>query len=218
VAQNYQFQEGFSLGGGISSTGQYSGFLEKQAEPGTSQYQAFSWEGSVLRIRKINEGISFSHGIGLLMYGHRFERNRELWKSGSDDSVQFASNRQRFENYCITFPFRWSFFLNKNPGGRFFIGPGIALTLPVYQVLSIKGKDAEGKYHDITERKFPEKGPYAYLCPEIETGWLFEFPDCSLARFSLFFQVRTPGILKDDSGYSIQSYSGFRFGWFFGNN
>lgn len=217
-AQNYRNQEGFSFGGGISSQAQYSGFLKRQPEPGTSHLQTFSWEASVLRIRRLNELLSFSHGLGLSVLGHQFRRNHEIWKPGSSDSVAFEGNRQRQEYYFISFPLRWSFFLNRYRSGKFFLGPGLTVMLPVYQVCSIKGNDAEGQYRDISERRFPDKGPYAFLCPEIESGWLFEFPDCSLARFSLFFVIRTPGLFRNESGYYIQSFSGFRFGWFFGNN
>ena len=217
-AQNYRSQEGFSIGGGISSLGRLSGFLEKIAEPGTSRYEAFSWEAGFFRIRSLNENIAFSQGISVNMLGYRFKRNREIWNPGTGDSIVFESNRQVLESYYISLPFRWSFYLNKYSGGRFFLGPGLALSFPVFQVAGIKGKELNGQYHDIRDSRFPQKGPYAFLCPELETGWLYEFPDCSLARFSLFCVLRAPGIFRDDDFYEIQRYAGFRFGWIFGNN
>ena len=152
------------------------------------------------------------------MLGHRFSRNRENWHSDKPDSVFFKDNRQHLEAYYISLPFRWSFFLNKNPAGKFFLGPGISITVPVYRIAGISGTDRNGIYHDLKEQGFPSEGPYAFCCPEIESGWQTEFPDCALARFSLFFVLRAPGIFKDDDYYQIQSYSGFRFMWIFGNN
>jgi len=217
-AQNYRSQEGFTLGAGISSLSRFSGFLEKHTELGTSRFEAVSWEAGFFRIRSLNERIAFSQGINLLMLGYSFRRNREIWNPGSGDSLVFESNRQVLESYYISFPFRWSFYLNNYAGGRFFIGPGLALSFPVFQVVGIKGRDLNGKDHDIRDSRFPQKGPYAFLCPELETGWLYEFPDCSLARFSLFCVLRAPGIFKDDEFYEIQRYAGFRFAWIFGNN
>jgi hypothetical protein len=216
-AQNYRSQEGFSMGGGISSLGRFTGFLNMENEPGTSRFQAFSWEAGFFRIRSIDENVAFSQGISVFMLGYRFKRNRELWNPGSD-SLVFESNRQILESYYISFPFRWSFYLNRHSAGRYFVGPGLALSFPVFQVAGIKGKDRNGQYHDIRDRRFPQNGPYAFLCPELETGWLYEFPDCSLARISLFCVLRAPGIFRDDDYYEIQRYAGFRFAWIFGNN
>lgn len=217
-AQNFRSQEGISLGSGITSLSRYSGFLDKTMEPGTSRFQAFSWEAGFFRIRSMTENIAFSQGISVLMLGYRFQRNREIWNPGNQDTLIFESNKQVLESYYISFPCRWSFYLNRNSGGRFFVGPGLILSLPVYQIAGIKGKDLNGQYHDIRDRRFPQKGPYAFICPELETGWLYEFPDCSLARFSLFCVLRAPGVFRDEDFYEIQRYAGFRFAWIFGNN
>ena len=218
MAQNFRNQEGISIGGGTSSLGRYSGVLRTEHEPGTSQYQAFSWEGSFLRIRRLNDKLAFSHGLSLLMLGHSFQRDRQIWNPGNSDTLWFESNRQRLESYYVSFPFRWSFYLNQHSSGRFFLGPGFILAIPVYQIQRIRGNDRNGNYQEVSERRFPEKGPYAFLCPEFETGYLAEFPDCSLARFSLFFSLRAPGIFKDEGNYALQSFSGLRFAWFFGND
>lgn len=218
AAQNYQNQEGISLGGGISSMSRYSGFLKSTSESDVSQYQTFSWDAGLLRIKRLNQFLAFSHGLSIQMLGRRWEQDREIWNPGKVDSVPFAGNKQQLESYSVTLPFRWSFYLNRRSSGGFFLGPGILLTIPVFQVLAIRGNDLNGQYHDIVERRFPQKGPYAFLCPELECGWLFEFPDCSMARFSLFSTLRAPGFFKVQNTFGLQHYSGFRFAWFFGNS
>lgn len=217
AGQNFRNQEGISLGGGISSLGKYSGFLRRMPETGISQYQAVSWEISFLRIRSLNQNIAFSHGISALMLGHSYHRERDRWINGSADTIWFGNNRQHRESYFLSLPFRWSFYMNSSPGGRFFLGPGLLLSLPVFEIIRIKGKDLNGTEQSVEKRDFPASGPYFFICPELETGYLMEFPDCSLARFSFFLNLRAPGIFREDLPYSLQSFSGLRFAWFFGN-
>jgi len=217
-AQNYRSQEGISIGGGTSSLGRYKGSLSRSPEGGNSELQSIAWELGIIRIRKTGENMAFSYGMSLMMLGHKYRSNLFFWKPGSPDSVVLTNSRQTIENYYLGIPLRWSFYLNQNPAGRFFIGPGLLLAMPIYRNQKISGTESNGQSRDISDRSFPEKGPYAFICPELETGYLVEFPDCSLARFSLFFSLRSTGILKDENYYSIQSYTGLRFAWIFGTD
>jgi hypothetical protein len=217
-AQNFRSQQGFCLSAGISRPGDFQNFLHAFPEPGTRRFQAFSWEAGFLRIRSISPAAAFSQGLTLRMAGADFRRDSEIWAGSSHDSLLFGANRQRQESYFLSLPFRWSFFLNRHPGRRWFLGPGISISIPVFTIWRIRGNDRNGMYHSLSRQNFPEKGPYAFLCPELETGYQTEFPDCSLLRISLFTGIRAIGLFRPESSYTLQHFSGLRFCWFFGND
>lgn len=217
-AQNFRNQQGLSLAAGISRPGDFRNFLDALPEPGTLQFQTFSWEAGFLRIRSISTNMAFLQGITIRMAGNRFHRNAETWTTGNRDTVYFTGNRQQMENYSVYFPFRWSFFLNRGPLYRWFLGAGFGLSIPVFEIHRIRGNDRTGNYYQFTRQNFPEKGPYAFLCPELECGFQTEFPDCSLLRISLFGTLRTSGLFKSEENYTLEHFSGLRFCWFFGND
>ena len=216
--QTFRNQQGFFLGGGVSQPGRYSRFLESNPEPGTQQDAAICWEAGLMVIRKISQRAAFSQGISILMLGNSIRRNREIWLNSQQDSILFAANQQRIENYFVTFPFRWSFYLNKHRGGQWFIGPGISMAIPVYESRKIKGTDLQGVSRELNSRGWPKMGPYAFLCPELETGFMMEFPDCSLLRISLFGCLRGIDVFKGENNYTLQYFSGLRFVWFRGTD
>lgn len=217
-AQNYRNQQGIFIGAGINQPGKYSRFLEATPEPGSIQEPALSWETGFMVIRRVNPLIAFLQGISVLSLGNAFQREREIWIGAQKDSILFASNRQKIENYFVAFPFRWSFYLNQHSAGQWFIGPGISLAVPVFEVHRIRGNDLKGVSIEESRQGWPERGPYAFICPELESGFITEFQDCSLLRISLFASFRGIGILKDENNYSLQYYGGLRLAWFWGTD
>lgn len=142
-SQNYSYQNGFTLAGGVSSTLHYNNDFKKISEKNISEKPAFSWEISYLNTKSLNEKVAFTYGLSVLSLRNSFKTGLYTYtkKDDSKEVLDFIHSENQFDRYFVGISFQWSFFLNPGPD-RFYIGPGFSFRAPVFMVNQVSGSTA----------------------------------------------------------------------------
>lgn len=218
-AQTYHFQNGLSASGGISYQSHFDKNYKPVSNPNLTEKVGFSWELSYLNTKLLGENVAFTYGIGVMSLRNEFSTKTLNYKrkDGTYEQFYFSKTSQVVDVYHVGLNFRWSFFLNQGRN-RFFLGPGITLSAPVFFVANVKGATAQTDTISFTDRYLTEKGPYFFVPLEAIAGYQFEFDDCSLFRAEAFFQFRAQGLIQKSDDKILGHYFGLRISYFFNND
>jgi hypothetical protein len=216
MGQKYYFQNGLSLSGGTSSTAHYDANYKKLGQKEIKEKTGFAWDISYLNTRNITEHAAFTYGISVTSLNNSFESSafNYIRKDGSSDEIQFVNSNQKIVKYLVGISFRMSFFLN-NGMGRFFIGPGFAISAPVYTVANITGQTIKSDSINFEEKYFPEKEPYVFIPCELSFGYQQQFNNSSLLRIETFGTFKADGIFKKAIPMHLEKFLGLRMSYFF---
>lgn len=217
-AQTYHYQNGLAASGGVSYQTHFDQNFKPVSNPNLKEKAGFSWELSYLNTKLIGENVAFTYGIAASSLRNEFSTQALTYtrKDESKEQINFIRTSQVVDVYHVGLNFRWYFFLNQGRN-RFFLGPGISLSAPVFFVADVRGATSLTDTISFKDRYLTEKGPYLFVPLEAIAGYQFEFDDCSLFRAESFFQFRAQGLIQKSDDKILSHYFGLRVSYFFNN-